>query len=124
MRRKFHVLVLSALAVTGLAVVSAPAAQAGGYSQVGYASKNGRQVYLWRNNDTGCLHAQGRSMRAGDRVFLLASMGGNTEGYANAEGVVVDTPERCTKHGTDYNGWVDPVGSVVDGPMTQTYRNF
>jgi hypothetical protein len=123
MHKRTRALLLSAFAVTSLAVVTAPAAHASAFSQVGYATGSGRQVYLWRNDATGCLHAQGKSMRNGDRVLLLASMGGNVSAPANADGVSVNTPERCTKHGTDYSGYIDLLGSA-DGPMTGSYRNF
>ena len=123
MHKKARALLLSAFTVTSLTVVTAPAAHADAYSQVGYASGRGRQVYLWRNDGTGCLHAQGKSMRNGDKVLLLASMGGNVSASANADGVSVNTPERCTKHGTDYNGYLDLLGSE-EGPMTGSYRNF
>ncbi|RDI31218.1 hypothetical protein [Lentzea flaviverrucosa] len=120
---KFGSALLSAAAVAGMAVVSAPVAHADSYTQVGYASKAGRQVYLFRNNGNGCLHAQGRSLRWGDTVYVLASYGGNASVTANADGIVLDTPSRCAKHGTDYQGWVDIRGSD-GGPMTGSYRNF
>ncbi|WP_086662618.1 hypothetical protein [Lentzea kentuckyensis] len=123
MHKKARALLLSTFALTSLVVVTAPAAHADTFSQVGYASGRGRQVYLWRNDTTGCLHAQGKSMRNGDRVMLLASMGGNVSAPANADGVSVNTPSRCTKAGTDYNGYIDLLGSE-EGPMTGSYRNF
>lgn len=123
MQKKVRAILLSAFAVAGLTVVPAPAAHADSFTQVGYGTKAGRQVYLWRNNANGCLHAQGKSMRNGDRVRLLMSMGDGASAPANADGVTVNTPSRCTKHGTDYWGYIDLLTSE-EGPITPPYRNF
>jgi hypothetical protein len=120
---KFRSALLSVVTVAGVVVVNAPFAHADSYTQVGQASRAGRQVLLFRNNANGCLHAQGRSLRHGDEVYLLASSGENATATAAADGVVLDTRSRCSKHGTDYQGWV-AVRGTDDGPMTASYRNF
>lgn len=120
---RFRAALLSAVAVAGLTVVTTPVAHADSYTQVGYATRSGRQVLLFRNNGNGCLHAQGRSLRYGDTVYLLASYGGNRTVRAERDGIVLDTPSSCAKHGTDFQGWIKTFNSG-EGPMTGSYRNF
>ncbi|MFK0249904.1 hypothetical protein ACIQUM_34835 [Amycolatopsis azurea] len=126
MYNKVRALLLTTFAVTGLAVVSAPAAQAATYTQVGYATSIGRQVYLWRNNDNGCIHAQGKSMRNGDEVILQVVSGGmlidDDVQRATATGVSVNTQSLCYKGGNGFRGLVKDANA--NGPQTGTYQNW
>jgi hypothetical protein len=125
MYNKVRALLLTTFAVAGLAVVSAPAAQAATYTQVGYSTAFGRQVYLWRNNDDHCIHAQGKSMRNGDEVILQVVSGGMVIGEAwdkaNADGVSLNTRALCNKGGAEFKGLVKDANS--NGPETK-YRNW
>ena len=56
-------------------------------------------------------------------MHLLSSTGDGASAAANAEGVTVNTPSRCTKHGTDYWGYID-LRTSEEGPETPPYRNF
>ncbi len=126
MHNRVRALLLTTFAVAGLAVVSAPAAQAAAYTQVGYATSFGRQVYLWKNNDNGCIHAQGKSMRNGDEVILRVVSGGMVLAEdvqrANATGVSVNTVSFCHKGGAGFRGLVKDANA--NGPETGTYQNW
>lgn len=122
MYTKFRAVLLSTLAMASLTVVTAPAAHAAGYTQVGYATAVGRQVYLWRNNDNYCIHAQGKSLRTGDQVLLSTDNGKETWVTADRMGVSRDTSAICDRGGVGYRGTVlVPNGN---GPVTYKYTNY
>ncbi|GAB2763127.1 hypothetical protein [Amycolatopsis magusensis] len=106
MLRKIRALLLGAVAVMGLVVVSAPAAQAASYTAVAQQSGYSRTVILWRNNDNQCFHAEGRNLLRGETVSVVKNESEVLTATSPADGSTVSTGSFCSR-GSYYFGALD-----------------
>ncbi|MEU3621632.1 hypothetical protein [Amycolatopsis coloradensis] len=99
-------MLLGAVAVTGLVVVSAPAAQAAGYTAVVQAAGYGRTVILWRNDNNQCFHAEGKNLLRGEVVAVVKNESEVLSATSPADGSNVSTASFCSR-GSYYHGALD-----------------
>ncbi|WP_410604475.1 hypothetical protein [Amycolatopsis sp. lyj-90] len=106
MLRKVRAVLLGAVAISGLAVVSAPAAQAASYTAVVQQAGYGRTVILWRNNDTQCFHAEGKNLLSREVVAVVKNESEVLSATSPADGSNVSTGSFCSR-GSSYHGALD-----------------
>ncbi|EME60590.1 hypothetical protein [Amycolatopsis decaplanina] len=106
MLRKLRAALLGAVAITGLVMVSAPAAQAASYTAVVQKSGYSRTVILWRNNDTQCFHAEGKNLLRGETVSVVKNESEVLTATSPADGSTISTASFCSR-GSYYFGVLD-----------------
>lgn len=123
MLSKLRALLVGTVALAGMLVVSAPAAQAANYTAVAQTHSYGRTVILWRLYDGNriCFHAEGKNMLSGEQVGVVKNSSEVRSATAPHDGANVSSASLCG-WGSTYHAYLDmraPDLFAYAGPWTE-----